>query len=207
MIKRFEDEYPDTRLPDTDTASTHSSVPSSSSPPTSSVLTLPTKFTDTTGFESDDDYENETGVLRSRHNSDVSLASRALSLQEGRLHRLGHRIRTDLINANRPTSSQTSQASLSGSMDNDGLPEYLVALREKMATVSGEDIRKITDEVGVEQAFDQIVDNADMLKQLASENPEEFARFRETQITALRNRNPDFHEGKERKDDFAVHGA
>jgi hypothetical protein len=197
MIKRFEDEYPDTRLPDTDTASTHSSVPSSSSPPTSSVLTLPTKFTDTTGIESDDDYENETGVLRSR----------ALSLQEGRLHRLGHRIRTDLINANRPTSSQTSQANLSGSMDNDGLPEYLVALREKMATVSGEDIRKITDEVGVEQAFDQIVDNADMLKQLARENPEEFARFRETQITALRNRNPDFHEGKERKDDFAVHGA
>jgi len=79
MIQRFEDEYPETRLQHADAASTHSSA-QSTSPPNSSVPTISTNLTENGTPESDDD---EPKALRSRHNSDVSLASRALSLEEG----------------------------------------------------------------------------------------------------------------------------
>jgi hypothetical protein len=49
----------------------------------------------------------------------------------------------------------------------------------------------MTESVGWEKAFDTIVENAEELKDMMRENPEEFAKFRETQIAALRNRNPD----------------
>lgn len=42
---------------------------------------------------------------------------------------------------------------------------------------------------GWDSVFDQIVENAKELKALEHENPDEFARFRETQIAALKNRN------------------
>lgn len=189
MIQRFEDEYPETRLPPTDTASTHSSVPSTS-PPASSVPTLSTNATDNAGNESDDD---EPKALRSRHNSDVSLASRNLSLEEGRLHRFGHRIRTEIMNANRPSSSHSDQANVSGSMDNHDLPEHLMALREHFLAYSGDEIRNMTESVGLDKAFDSVIDNAEQLKRLKEEDPEEFAKFRETQIKALMNRNPGLH--------------
>ena len=84
MIQRFEDEYPETRLQPSDAASTTSSK-LSSSPPTSAVPTLENSVsTDFTAAESDED---EPSTLRSRNNSDVSLASRHMSLEEGRLHR------------------------------------------------------------------------------------------------------------------------
>ena len=187
MIQRFEDEYPDTRVPN-DAASTHSSAPSTS-PPASSIPTLSTSVTENGAHESDED---EPKALRSRHNSDVSLASRALSLEEGRLHRLGHRVRTELINASRPSSSH-SEANMSGSMDTDNLPQHMLALREKFANYSGDELRSMTESVGWEHAFNNIIENAEQLKQLERENPEEFAKFRETQIAALKNRNPDIH--------------
>jgi hypothetical protein len=203
MIQRFEDEYPETRLASTDAASTHSSVPSSS-PPASSVPTLSTSVADVASQESDED---EPKALRSRHNSDVSFASRALSLEEGRLHRLGHRVRTEIMNASRPSSSHSDSANVSGTMDNHGLPDHLLALREQYLNYSGEEIRMMTENAGWEKAFDHIVDNAEQLKQLARENPEEFRMFRESQIAALKNRNPDIHfddDKDDKKDDFAV---
>lgn len=196
MIQRFEDEYPETRLQTTDAASSHSSIPSTS-PPVSSVPTVSTHHTEVFGNPESD--EDEPKALRSRHNSDVSLASRALSLEEGRLHRLGHRVRTELINASRPSSSHSDQANISGTMDVHDLPEHLIALKEKFLTYSGEEIRQMTESVGWEKAFDHIVDNAEQLKQLREEDPEEFEKFRLTQIAALKNRNPEVHGPDEKK--------
>ncbi|KAF2746303.1 RNI-like protein [Sporormia fimetaria CBS 119925] len=187
MIQRFEDEYPETRLPPSDGTSMHTlgSSLTSSSPLDSSSFTIPPM--DQVGHESDDD---EPKALRSRHNSDVSLASRALSLEEGRLHRLGHRVRTELINASRPSSSQSDEASMSGTMDHHDLPEHVMALRDKYLSYSGEELRHMTETLGWEKAFDKIVENAGELQTMMKENPEEFKRFRETQIAALKNRNP-----------------
>jgi hypothetical protein len=209
MIQRFEDEYPETRLQPADNASIHSSgsVPSTS-PPSSSVPTLST--TEEKGSHESDDNDDEPRTLRSRHNSDVSLASRALSLEEGRLHRLGHRVRTELLNPSRPTSSH-SDANVSGTMDDHKLPEHLIALRAQFANYSGDELRTMTEGVGWEAAFDHIIDNAEQLKALEKENPEEFWHFKQSQIAALKNRNPDINpermsdEGKaEERDDCAV---
>ncbi|KAF2470132.1 RNI-like protein [Lindgomyces ingoldianus] len=204
MIQRFEDEYPETRLQSTDAASVHSSTPSTS-PPTSTVPTLSTSITNA-GQESDDD---EPKALRSRHNSDVSLASRALSLEEGRLHRLGHRVRTEILNASRPPTPHSDQANLSGSLDHHELPDHLLALREKFQNYSGEELRAMTEDMGWEQAFDEIIANAEELRILERESPEEFRRFRESQIAALKNRDPEINgKGEEGKkdggDDYAI---
>ncbi|KAJ4351255.1 Microtubules assembly and stabilization protein [Didymosphaeria variabile] len=190
MIKRFEDEYPETRVrsQSTDAASTTSSIPSSS-PPLSAVPTISTSATENVFHDSDDD---EPKALRSRHNSDVNLASRAQTLEEGRLHRLGHRLRTEFINPSRPTSSHSEQANMSGSMNDLGLPPHVMALRNHLATYSGEQIREMTEGAGWEKAFNDIVDNAEELKRMERENPEEFARFRDTQIAALKNATPSF---------------
>ncbi|KAF1965958.1 RNI-like protein [Bimuria novae-zelandiae CBS 107.79] len=195
MIKRFEDEYPETRIQPSDAASTTSS----SSPPLSAVPTLTTSTADAVLHDSDED---EPKALRSRHNSDVNLASRAQTLEEGRLHRLGHRIRTEYINPSRPSSSHTEQANMTGSMHDHGLPPHIMALRNHFATYSGDEIRNMTEGAGWEQAFNRFVENAEELKKLEKENPEEFAKFRDTQIAALKNASPavEFSEHKWEKE-------
>lgn len=186
MIQRFEDEYPETRVQPSDAASTNSSVPSTS-PPASAVPTLDNSVTDITNAESDDD---EPRVLRSRHNSDVSLASRNMSLEEGRLHRFGHRVRTGLLNPSRPSSSH-EDSFRTGTMDDHGLPEHLRSLREHFSNYSGDEMRHMIEGAGWEKAFDSVVENAEELKNLEKEDPAGFKQFRESQIAALKNRNPD----------------
>lgn len=205
MIQRFEDEYPETRLQPSDAASTHSSAPSTS-PPTSAVPTLDNSVTDITNPESDED---EPLIIRSRHNSDVSLASRHMSQEEGRLHRFGHRVRTGLLNPSRPSSSHDDQAFISGTMDDVGLPEHLRSLREYFSNFSGDEMRHMIEGVGWEKAFDSVIENAEELKKLERDDPEGFKLFKETQIAALKNRNPDLlgpdeHGARKSEDDFAV---
>jgi len=214
MIQRFEDEYPETRLHPSDTASTSSSIPSTS-PPISNVPTLDNSIsTDVTAPESDED---EPSTLRSRHNSDVSLASRHMSLEEGRLHRFGHRVRTGLLNPSRPTTPDVSEnhaSFISGTADDQGLPEHIRSLREYFQNYSGDDMRHMIEGKGWEQAFDSVVENAEELRNLEKEDPQQFKIFRESQIAALKNRNPDIFAPGEKDgkmngdggggDDFAV---
>lgn len=213
MIQRFEDEYPETRVRPSDATSIHSSIASvpSSSPPASRVPTLDNSVTDITNQDSD---EEEGLTLRSRHNSDVSLASRHMSLEEGRLHRFGHRVRTGLLNPSRPTSSHGDDENpnpsfISGTMDDHGLPEHLRSLRMYFSNYSGDEMRQMGEGVGWEKAFGNVVENAEELRNLERDDPAAFQVFKESQIAALKNRNPDIFgpgEVHERRsgDDFAV---
>jgi hypothetical protein len=212
MIQRFEDEYPETRLQPSDTASINSSIGSvpNSSPPISKVPTLDNSITDVTNQDSD---EEEGLTLRSRHNSDVSLASRHMSQEEGRLHRFGHRVRTGLLNPSRPTSSSGDEshnnpAFISGSMDDHGLPEHLRSLRMYFQNYSGDEMRQMIEGAGWEKAFNNVVENAVELRNLEREDPAAFQMFKESQIAALKNRNPDiFGPGEvheRRSDEFAI---
>ncbi|KAF1939702.1 RNI-like protein [Clathrospora elynae] len=205
MIQRFEDEYPETRLQPSDTASTDSSAPSNS-PPVSCVSTLDSSMTNP---ESDED---DPSTLRPRHNSDVSHASRHMSLEEGRLHRFGHRVRTGLLNPSRPSTptSDNHDSFISGTADDQGLPEHLRSLREYFQNYSGDEMRTMIEGKGWEKAFDSVVENAEELRNLDRDDPAQFKLFRESQIAALKNKNPDiFAPGERRcgdgdKDDFAV---
>lgn len=145
-------------------------------------------FVDPSAHESDED---EPRLLRSRHNSDVNLASRSMSIEEGALHRFGHRVRTGLLNPSRPESSHSDQALISGTFDDEGLPEHLRALREYTMNLSGDELRNKIRGLGWEKAFDSVVENAQELKNLESEDPVAFKSFRESQIASLKNRNPD----------------
>jgi hypothetical protein len=216
MIQRFEDEYPETRLQTSDTASNRSSVASlpSSSPPISTVPTLDNSVTDMTAQDSDEEEGRLT--VRSRHNSDVSLASRHMSQEEGRLHRFGHRVRTGLLNPSRPTSAHgdnenPSPAFLSGTMDDHGLPEHLLSLRMYFSNYSGDEMRQMIEGVGWEKAFNNVVENADELRNLERDDPAAFSLFKESQIASLKNKNPDiFGPGEVHKrrsadeNDFAI---
>ncbi|KAF2262844.1 RNI-like protein [Lojkania enalia] len=201
MIQRFEDEYPETRLNGPETSSVHSSAPSTS-PPASSIPTTST-LTEHPANESDDD---EPKSIRSRHNSDVSLASRALSLEEGRLHRLGQRVRTEILNASRPSSSQSNQENLSGSstgsLTADAKPDAILDFNAKWKDKSGEELRSMAEKVGIEKAFDAVIENVEELKNLAERDGEDFRAWKEAQITTLRNK--EVGKVEDRKDNVVV---
>ncbi|EUC45606.1 hypothetical protein COCMIDRAFT_5229 [Bipolaris oryzae ATCC 44560] len=212
MIQRFEDEYPETRLQPSEDASTSSSLPSTSPTASTAPALENSVLTDMTAPESDEDEPPTT--LRSRHNSDVSLASRNMSLEEGRLHRFGHRVRTGLLNSrpSTPDDSENQSPFLSGTADDEGFPEHIESLREYFMNHSGDDeLRHMIEGKGWEEAFDSVVKNAEELKNLEREDPTHFKIFKESQIAALKNRNPDLFAPGEKHvksdgngDDFAV---
>jgi hypothetical protein len=51
---------------------------------------------------------------------------------------------------------------------------------------------------GWEQAFNSVVENAEELRNLEREDPQQFKMFKESQIAALKNRNPDIFAPGER---------
>ena len=94
-------------------------------------------------------------------------------------------------------------------MDDHGLPEHLRSLREYFSNFSGDEMRHMIEGVGWEKAFDSVVENAEELKELEKDDPVAFKVFRESQIAALKNRNPDIfgpgeHASKKSGDDFAI---
>lgn len=101
MITRFENEYPDTRLPPSPPLTTplpsssfHATTTPAAAPPTATTASDPYTYPDETALSDDDlDAVPEEGrtsrPILSRHNSDVSLASKALSQEEGRMLRFG----------------------------------------------------------------------------------------------------------------------
>ncbi|KAF2816845.1 RNI-like protein, partial [Mytilinidion resinicola] len=195
MIQRFEEEYPECRLYSagnmySDTASTHSSAHSSSSPPTSTAATFSTSPSDTHAIESDD--EERKAAIRSRHNSDVSLASRALSMEEGRIHRLGQRVRAEIYNHSRPSSSSglgdplSQIEALSKVKDGHSTPT-LHEIRSKLDALTGEELRLAAEHGDWEETLNRIGENAEEIQRLKHESPEEFKVFSDAQRAARFN--------------------
>ena len=199
MIQRFEDEYPECRLPKSPTQEQTSDSPSnhsrSSSPSldTSADITTP----NTAPFAGDDEDEDADIDLpapssqNARHNSDVSLASRALGQEEGEIHRLGQRVRRDILRpetldyAYSPTPPEAPEA------------EHLSALRTRIEELGGGEIRDKVAHEGWEAVMQEIGANAEELKQLKEGNPSEWLRFREAQLAAQQNMGKEGGEGGE----------
>jgi len=194
MVQRFEEEYPECRLPpsdnvSSDAASTHSSVPSSS-PPASTAATFSTSPSETQQNESDDD--ERKSAIRSRHNSDVTLASRALSIEEGRIHRLGQRVRAEILHNSRPPSSPGSADPLSQieahSKAKNGRPTpTLDEIRSKLESLTGEELRLVAERDNWEETLSLIGQNAEEIQRLQHESPEEFKNFSDAHMAARIN--------------------
>ena len=192
MIQRFEEEYPETRLapssPRQPASVASSRTERSSNPPTD--LSLTTQATEATSTVSDDDDPDDDGAFRpgpvKRHNSNISLNGRALSMEEGRLHRLGQHLRRSVIESpTSPDAASSSSATLhSADTDDD---ERLKELGAKLEAISGPQLRTMVENEGWANVLKKVGGNYDDLRRLQEQDPEGYEQFRESQMKARMN--------------------
>lgn len=196
MIKRFEDEYPETRLPSTITSPPlpdHEQLPPDQASPTDLELSLSRNDTNTsadadldpTHFDEaappSEDEDAATRPILSRHNSDVSLASRALSQEEGRMHRFGQQFRREIL---KPEQADHLHAT-TGLEDQ---PRHLQMLRAMVEGLGGEEIKDRINEQGTDAVLEELSNEASVLRErLMEQDPEGWEKFRESQEAAVRN--------------------
>ena len=184
MIKRFEDEFPETRLPSTITSpplpDTTRNIPEETDQdPLATSLTSTSFDTERTLVEAPLS-EDEDGLrpMLSRHNSDVSLAYRALSQEEGRMHRFGQKFRRDIL---KPDLEQRE-------LSKNEKPIHLQLLRAMVEDLGGEEIKNKLLVGGEELLMKEISDEASYLRQQLKEmDPEGWEKFAESQEKAIRN--------------------
>lgn len=198
MIQRFEEEFPETRLtvPGTGSpkkapsiASNVSNVSDLSSAPRTNISTS-TQPTDVTNVS---DEEGENGALKSylmrRHGSEVSLASRAQTLEEGRLHRFGQRLRRDIIDSPTISTPPTWSSSYAPTPGEGGEDARIAALGDKLAAISGTELKSIVESEGWETVLEKVGGNYDDLRRLQELDPSGWEQFKESQLTTRMNIN------------------
>ncbi|CCU76477.1 cell wall biogenesis protein Mhp1 [Blumeria hordei DH14] len=174
IIRRFEDEFPETRLLSRTTSSAGSSR----------IIQTGSDENDSTELETPDcemePIDIETQVLNdnssclrpviSRHNSDVSLASRALGEEEGRIHRYGQQLKRSILN---PDGSEINDKSVLVEW-----PVHLEMLRGMMEGMGGEEIKERILTEGHSTLFEELDNKSSALHQkLKSQDPEAWEKF------------------------------
>ncbi|RDL38921.1 putative GIP3 Glc7-interacting protein whose overexpression relocalizes Glc7p from the nucleus [Venustampulla echinocandica] len=184
MINRFEAEYPETR------------IPSATMPPPVTDLaqeTAPTDVhlstshigqgSDTEPVAFEQPLSDDEGTIRpvlSRHSSEVSLASRALDVEEGHMHRFGQQFRRDIVKPDLETESHATP--------DQGQPRHLELLRAMMNGWGGEEIRSKIYQVDHDAVINGPGNEAAMLRQqLKEQDPEAWQKFVDSQRVAVRN--------------------
>ncbi|RDW82925.1 putative Glc7-interacting proteinGIP3 [Coleophoma crateriformis] len=188
MIKRFEDEYPETRL----TAATASPpVPELAHIP-SLTWSKPTDITDSSDKGSEDgegavldpSVSDDDDIVRpvlSRHNSDVSLASKALSQEEGRMHRFGQKIRRDIL-------KPESQDHAHGTDGTEKEAAHLQYLRKMVEDMGGDLIKRKVQTEGEDAVISELNNETSLLRQqLQDSDPEGWEKFVQSQEAARHN--------------------
>jgi len=187
MIKRFEDEFPETRLAPAVTSAprpVEDNVSQSGSSDLSVGINTDNSRIDPSLIEAPlSDDEDGFRPSLSRHNSDVSLASRALSQEEGRMHRFGQKFRRDIL---KPELDDGQQGNTTPTEPPE--PEHLQLLRTMVEELKGEDIKAQVESRGPEAVIAELGDEASVLRQhLKDADPENWDRFVQSQKAAQRN--------------------
>ncbi|KAJ4267480.1 Microtubules assembly and stabilization protein [Fusarium torreyae] len=169
IIKRFEDEYPDTReetsLPRRPRAETKSTV--------EAPITLPPEDSALALSDNEDEGEINGGKPLSRSNS----MAKILVEEEGRILRAGHRFRVGFI--------KQEQIDLLSTIDDIGSdPKHVRMLTELAEDLGGEILEKVK-EKGPVRAFKEDRDIA--LDAMAASDPEHWERFAEAQYKSRAN--------------------
>lgn len=182
MIARFEEEFPETRIPAPSQQNTSetSSLTDQSALLASSVNTQATELTNVSD-EEDPDLEIRPHTI-SRHNSEVNLASRQLGIEEGRLHRIGQQLRREVIDS--PRSAEGGADFAPWRED-----ERLQKLREKIESVPGVELGRIVEKEGWDGLLQKIGGNYEDLRKLQEQDPEGWAVFKDAQEKARLNVN------------------
>lgn len=174
IIKRFEDEFPDTKECALVTAGTASLPPPHLSVETSDVTasSLPDEGT----VMSDDD---ETNIRsRSRSNSAISNTSKALAEEEGRVLRAGHKFRRGFI-------KDEHYKALGELEELKNSPKIIQMLREMLDELGDAYLSAKADEIGVVETFK--AEKERVFKVLRDIDPSHWDRFIESQEKAVKN--------------------
>jgi len=181
MIQRFEDEYPETRVfppiprAVADSSSQHSGDSANGSG-TNSGGQLNLNIVDNENAIDDEDTENYAIGL-SRASSMTSLHSRAMTSEEGHVHRLGQNLRRDFLS---PSIDQEGDDDDASGLDD----AYIAALRDKLDRLHEEQERssRFSD-----KTFEELGSTVDDLWTTQRQDSEAFERFKQSQIAAQIN--------------------
>lgn len=205
MIQRFEDEYPECKPAapppvSTTLRSTNPDLDSlASSYADASILSASTETNGlsrtTSGEEAFDDADEPLALKLSRTPSNTSIAAKALSHEEGRMHRYGQSVRREIALANNTTTDDGSSSSTNtnATMTSDEArseASRLRALEERISNMRGEEIAQFHEKCicdGVERALTDLGVTAQELLDMERSDPEAFERFRESQVAARIN--------------------
>jgi hypothetical protein len=187
MIQRFEEEYPDSRIAPNGTAAEPPASMTSSFQSTLTASLATGERAELTNPPGDvDDAEDDTvkPPPMSRHNSDASLASRALTLEEGRLHRLGQHLRREIVDSTPTTPTLPS--------DGDNPPptagqQRLEILKERLESTPGNELGPLVEQIGWKAVLEKVGANLDDLRTLQEQDPEGWEQFKDSQLKARMN--------------------
>ncbi|KAI9374970.1 hypothetical protein BJX61DRAFT_216422 [Aspergillus egyptiacus] len=182
MIQRFEDEFPETRIqpqpvkPIQETSSLNSGdddYPAGSFGNNQSAINADNEVA------VDDDECDHYALRLSRASSITSLHSRAMTSEEGHVHRLGQNIRRDFLN---PLDADEEGESAE-IMDES----HVAALREKLERLHEEQNRSRFESVGADKAFQELGSTVEELWAIQRQDSEAFEKFKQSQIAAQIN--------------------
>ncbi|KAF2484059.1 hypothetical protein BDY17DRAFT_248225 [Neohortaea acidophila] len=193
IIERFEEEYPETRLapPSPKPAA---SVRSSYTDQSTASASATTQATDvgTTGSEDDEEvlsggddedrFDNTHLHHTSRQNSEVNIISRQQTREEGHLHRLGQKLRRDVLET--PTSIDFQDVPWRRREED----ERFRKVAEKIEDLDGRELRHLVTTNGWDEAIKKLGANVGDLRHLQEEDPEAWELFKEAQEKAILNR-------------------
>ncbi|KAL4880871.1 hypothetical protein BJY04DRAFT_67607 [Aspergillus karnatakaensis] len=183
MIQRFEDEYPETRIipppvkPNQETSSQNSGDDCYLASSFGNVQSA--GITGDHEHAIDDDDADHYDLRLSRASSVTSLHSRAMTSEEGHVHRLGQNIRRDFLNPLDQNDEGDSQEIVDES--------HIAALRERLDRLHVEQTRSRFDSVGADKAFHELGSTVEELWAIQRQDSEAFEKFKQSQIAAQIN--------------------
>ncbi|KAL0942168.1 MAP-like protein 1 [Colletotrichum truncatum] len=193
IIKRFEDEFPDTRV-STDEAS-ESTFPSQ----TDKLGTSLSSNEDPDHATIPSDPEDEMGLqVRPgipRVNSSLSHTSKALVEEEGRIHRAGHKIRSGII-------KPEYYGLLSGVLEVGLDPKHTAMLHQMIEEIDDPDLTEKVEKKGIMRVFHE--DRDQVREGLRALDPMHWDRFVESQEKARGNVKASMSNGVKPADESAV---
>jgi len=183
MIQRFEDEYPECRIPKTTTNENDSDIASTTSSFGVDAATFSTSPTSPTDLPSPSPSEDAyIPLIRpeppSRRASSPSLASRQAQ-EEGRMHRFGQRIKRDIL---RPETQDYAH----GTTGTEVEAEYLQDLRRRLESFEGKEIQATLERLGPDGIFEAVGASAEDFREWQRRDPEGYERLMEARADALK---------------------
>ncbi|QGA15303.1 hypothetical protein EYB26_002960 [Talaromyces marneffei] len=189
IISRFEEEFPECRV------STDNQTEETSSQRSSEDIHEPIAAVDTAVYIPDistaEDEEADPFAIRlSRRGSNTSLHSRALTSEEGRLHRISQNLRRDFLNPSLIAPEAGGVVS--------GDDSHINALREKLENLKGDEkMGTHPESVGADKAFHELGSTVEELWIIQQQDQDAFERWKQSQIAAQINaglRSPPSHD-------------